>query len=550
MNDLEELAEWVAAAASHLSKPDAGEWLARIEERYAVILLALERCSLHRSNHGEVGLRIATSLGRFWWMSGRAARGRAKLIELLPTQGTPTNLWADGLFALAGIEYAEGRFAEAQGAYSQACAMYLRLGVILTDASDLAAARQYNDESRALGLTLGDEHVPKTYQGIIDAAEIRERNLMTDLESLAEWTAEAASHLDGPDQAEWLARLEERYVGILLALERCAMGWSIQANVGLRIAANLGRYWWMSGRASRGRALLNDLLTTEVMPTVLRADGLLALAGVDYADARYKDAKQSLSQACAMARQLGYHAGVAVSLNQLGMILRETGDLAAARQHHGEALALHLTLGDERGAVSCRSNLGVVALFEGNLDAAEESHEAALAERRRLGDLRGIASSIGSLATIARLRGDQEQAQEMHEEALAMRRELGDPWGVAGSLVNLCHVAIRRGDLARASDLLGEATIGFTKVGDQLGVCETLDARAILTAAEDLPAEAVRLFAVAESARGEVGAPLPPIYKREVDRLLAECKGRLDKKAFDTAWQTGCSPRYSPFPLA
>jgi tetratricopeptide (TPR) repeat protein len=373
---------------------------------------------------------------------------------------------------------------------------------------------------------------------------------MTDLESLAEWTAEAASHLSGTDQAAWLARIEGRYVGILLALERCAMGWSQQKELCLRIAVNLGRYWWMSGRASRGRGVLVDLLPGTGPPTTLRANGLLALAGLDYAQASYRESKSSSSQACEISRQLGNDAGVAASLNQLGMVLRETGDLAAARQYHEEALALFVTLGDERGAVSCRSNLGVVALFEGNLDAAEELHQAALTERRRLGDVRGIASSLGNLATITRLRGDPERAQEMHEEALAMRRELGDPWGVAGSLVNLCLVAVQRGDLEKAADLLSEATRGFTSVGDRLGVCETLHARALLTAAEDLPAEAVRLLAVAECARSDIGAPLPPIYRREADRLLAESKALLDKKVFDAAWQAGCSPRYSPFPLA
>ena len=57
-------------------------------------------------------------------------------------------------------------------------------------------------------------------------------------------------------------------------------------------------------------------------------------------------------------------------------------------------------------------------------------------------------------------------------------------------------------------------------------MCETLDARALLTFAEDFPAEAVRLFAVARAARKEIGAPLPPVYSKEVDRILEKCKAR------------------------
>ena len=532
MTDIDELIAWTAEAGSLLSGPEQTIWLARIEERLPQILLTIARCELRPGPLRAAALQIVTNLEPFWIQSGRSMSGRAWLRRMLYPSSQPTTLRADACLCQGRLHLSEARFGDARTSF-------------------LEAGQNYRELGNAAGVAIAFDLYCAAESRAIPAVEREERKSppLLDVSALAEWTAEAASHLAGPDQVEWIARIDERLPEIVFAIHRGSATWIDRVEAGLRIATNLGRYWWMRGRAGWARTALNDLLLESDRVSPLQADGLLALAGLNYAESCYAEAKRSCTQACAIYRTLANDAGVAASLNQLGMAEREAGDLAAARAHHEEARGLYLALGDERGAVSCLSNLGVVALFEGNLDVAEALHEAALAERQRLGDVRGIASSLGSLATIARLQSDLERAREMHEEALTMRRDLGDPWGVAGSLLNLGLVALQHGDLAKASDFLGEATVGFTKVGDRLGVCETLDARASLTFAEDLPAEAVRLFAVAHRARETIGAPLPPVYRREADRLLEKCKARLGGKVFDAAWKAGLSAQYSPFPL-
>jgi tetratricopeptide (TPR) repeat protein len=532
MNDIEELITWTAQAEMLVSGPDKLIWMARIKARLSDIL---QTFAYHQSRPGDQRdgcLRILINLEQFWILSVRTMQALEWLRRLLPSSPHPTALRADMLLCRGRLQLAELRFADAVSAALEAGQIYRELGNAagVSSAFDLYFATE--GRTKPPGERVGGEAPP-----------------LLDILALAEWIAEAATHLSGPDQEEWLARIDEREAEIVFAIHPGIVRWNDRAQSALRIAIDMSRYWWMRGRAERGRSALNDLLVVADRLTPLYADGLLALAGLEYAQTRYADVKRACEQACAIYRTLENRRGVAASLNQLGMAEREAGDLGEAHLHHAEAMAHYSALGDERGAVACQSNLGVVALFSGDLDAAQRLHEAALAERQRLGDVRGIASSLGSLGTIARLRNDPELAQERHEEALAMRRELGDPWGVAGSLLNLGLVAIQRGDLPTAGDLLGQATVGFVKVGDRLGVCETLDARALLTFAEDLPAEAVRLFAVASTARKEVGAPLPPVYRREVEKHLEKCKARLGAKAFDAAWTLGLSAQYSPFPL-
>ena len=98
---------------------------------------------------------------------------------------------------------------------------------------------------------------------------------MTGLESLAAWTAEAGSHLSGPDQMSWLARIEARYPEINTALHGCSSFTGPQLETGLRIVINLEEFWSLSHRISHGRYLMNAMLPNCKSPTLIRADALL-----------------------------------------------------------------------------------------------------------------------------------------------------------------------------------------------------------------------------------------------------------------------------------
>jgi non-specific serine/threonine protein kinase len=340
---------------------------------------------------------------------------------------------------------------------------------------------------------------------------------MTDLQLLLEHAETAATHLAGPDQALWLQNLELSLPEFRRMMEGClARG---EAAGGLRLAAALGKFWWMCGHAPEGRRWLEAFLTLPIEDDDLRARALAASGGVAYAQADYPATKGFLEEALSLAQRLGQQREVAFVLNQLGMVAREQGRLAEARELHLRADAIFRHLDDEAGHAACVSNLGVVAYREGDMRSASLCHQGALKSRRSLGDERGVASSLGNLANVGRLAGDFEQARACHEEALAIRRRLGDRWGVAGSLVNLAGVAALAGDHASAAARLGESEAAFRAVGDPLGLCECRDARVLLALCRGERDEARRLLAEAEQARAALGAPFPPVCREEFRRL-------------------------------
>jgi tetratricopeptide (TPR) repeat protein len=152
------------------------------------------------------------------------------------------------------------------------------------------------------------------------------------------------------------------------------------------------------------------------------------------------------------------HLDVAQSLNDLGRVLRELGELPAARDAHRRALAVReARLGpDHLDVADSVANLAVVAGNLGEWSAARAAHERALAVREaRLGpDHPLVAQSLSPLGNVLRELGDLPAARKALERALAIREAQHGPDDprVANSLATLGFVLHDLGELPAARD--------------------------------------------------------------------------------------------------
>ncbi len=281
----------------------------------------------------------------------------------------------------------------------------------------------------------------------------------------------AAGQLAGPDQGEWLDRLEVERDNLRAAIDRAAR---TDPGAGLGMAVSLYRFWAMRGYITEGRAHLRTLLAASAHPgenaTPVRARALAAAGGLAQLQGELRAALEHFEEALGIERSLGEEAGVARALNNLGLVMRELGEHEAARTALEESLVVHRRLGDDRGLGSVLGNLLAVAWGEGDLAAAEALGVEALEIYRRLGDHHGVAQTVHNLGLVAWVRGEHDTATARFVESLEAARGLGDDLGAAESLSMLGNIARDRGDGDGAEALFTESLEIASEVGDRHGI--------------------------------------------------------------------------------
>jgi tetratricopeptide (TPR) repeat protein len=190
-------------------------------------------------------------------------------------------------------------------------------------------------------------------------------------------------------------------------------------------------------RARRLNAVGLALLSSDIeLPSGAEtwASRLLdAIARCKQAFASYAEARQLFERGLAIREKvLGpEHPETSSSLNNLGLLLWEQGDLAAARSLHERSLAIKekmLGPDDPRTATSL-DNLALVLGDQGDLAAALQLHERALAIYEKvLGpEHPETATALNNLAGLLRAQGDLVGARPLYERALVIREKALGP---------------------------------------------------------------------------------------------------------------------------
>ena len=367
----------------------------------------------------------------------------------------------------------------------------------LVDKSLLRQADGLEDEPRFTMLETIREYAAERFEESGDALTWRQRHAEYFL-ALAE---QAAPELTGPRQASWLERLEREHDNL-----RAALTWAFdrdQAELGLRLAGALGRFWEVRGHFREGRGWLDRMLS------------------------RWPD---------------GPAAARAVALNAAGSLAYHAADYEQSAALHEQALALRRKLGDRRGTAASLHNLGTTALHLADLDRAEALCVEARALWREVGDERGVAVSLNSSAILARNRGDHERARAHYDESLAIFRKLGDTWGQGLVLNNLARVARDVEDWDQVAALTGEALALFQQLGDRRGVSWVLSNLTVVAGRRGCWEQAARLHGAAEALREAIGASalgLSPAEMTAHQAAVTAARTRLGDEAFEAAIADG-----------
>jgi predicted ATPase/DNA-binding SARP family transcriptional activator len=345
---------------------------------------------------------------------------------------------------------------------------------------------------------------------------------------------EAEPGLLGPQQREWLDRLDAERDNI-----RAALDWALgagEAEIGLRIGSELWRFWQLRNLEQEGRERLEGLLALGSGSASTRAKAQTMIGSLSFVLGDFGTARRVLEQSLHVHRRLG--DGVMIA-STLGLLAVTDGDADSALALSREALQVTRSEGDPLREGHALWNVGVALAAVGELDEAELTLEEAVSFARSHGNLRNVGTWQMSLGGLAILRGDQARAWPLFEESLAIHRSLGDAWGISHALSNLSFLALEAGDAEATRALLSEALAIERDSGHQPRLANALEMSAKLAAADGQPELAIRLYARAalllERIRRltfEVGWPDPA---PNLDDLRAE----VGEVAFDEEWKRG-----------
>jgi tetratricopeptide (TPR) repeat protein/TolB-like protein len=207
--------------------------------------------------------------------------------------------------------------------------------------------------------------------------------------------------------------------------------------------------------ATRGARLL------VAQARIREAYALNRLGEVARATAAAEEAREIYAEA-------GDRAALGGTLNMIGIVAWDRGDLEKARTNFDEALNIRRQVGHRSGVAASLHNLGGVHAEQGDLDGARRSLEEALATNQDLGNRRGMAVDSMDLAYVLEARADLTEAKKLAARGFALATEVGDKTGAADAETRLAEVLRDEGDLAGAEARCREALPVLRQTGTRL----------------------------------------------------------------------------------
>ena len=389
------------------------------------------------------------------------------------------------------------------------------------------------------------------------------RDLQVRYRLLESVRAYALTQLGAADEESTLQRLRAKFMleraerawpeaidsfhGIALIPEednlRAALEWAYrhdQSEFGLRLATASFSVWRDTAHYAEGCAWFDRILALPPAPgTRVRGAALTFAAQLRLMLGDYALANELGEAALELQSSSGDAYGLALTLEMLGNLALQRGDLAKAAVLHADSLSRKREVGGSRQYPA--NNLQQLASVAHEFGDTDRVRELA-ADIDTLGQappepvVQGMALEIKAL--LASSSGDARARVVFLEKAVELHRQAGFQQALVRSLTNLGHARLDQMHGAEALEAFAEAMHLARASGERIRLIRALEgcARGIATSGAEA---AVRLAGAVHGQRQALGARLWPSEQRYFDDSLAAARRVLGQNAYQRAWDDG-----------
>ncbi len=343
----------------------------------------------------------------------------------------------------------------------------------------------------------------------------------------------------GPDQAEWIRRIETELDNIRMATTLALKG-GVDSFIAVKIAVALHGFWILRGYATEGRGVLRTALAIPSIQSsdVAQAWALYVGAGLAESQSEHSEARSMLEQCLTLRRRLGNRVEIAATLSTLSLARLQAGDVVAATDAETEALQIFRDLGDRRGEAISLVHLAEICAYLGDFAQSRSHLEPCLAIAREIKhqELEGECDLIWG--KVAFDNEDLEEADLWFKRSLTVCREAADKRGEANALRWLARCDLRHGDRRSARNRMSDALRAFRTFEMWQELLDCLDDFVDLVFVEGSLDVATRLSAAVTRARERLQLSRSPREEHRWQSRNADIRARASG-AYEDNWGVG-----------
>jgi predicted ATPase/DNA-binding CsgD family transcriptional regulator len=329
------------------------------------------------------------------------------------------------------------------------------------------------------------------------AEEVRRRHASFFV-TLAE---EAEPKLWGPEDREWLERLETEHDNI-----RAALSWALErgeAELSLMLAGALRRFWDAHGHLGEGRRWLEQALAEDDhrASAEVRIKALQALSWVTFHLWDHDRAAAVAQEAMELSDEVEIGSSLAASLRiMLAGPAWIRGDYERGRELLEESLAISRKADDKVMIADALFHVQAMwGSFSGETARTKEICEEGIVVCQEVGYNYRLPAFLNSLGYMLMLEGEYERGAALNEEAATLCREHGYKNGLQYALDNQGWAALLQGQHETARSYYEESLVLCKELGERMIASESLQGMACIAGAKGEALRAARLFGAAQA---------------------------------------------------